>query len=111
VVRQDQATRLGDAQLARDIDAGATELADLLDQRGGREHHAVADEALHRAVQDSRGNEAQDRLVAVDHERVAGVVAALEAHDRGRVVGEPVDDLALALVAPLRADDDYVTSH
>src|SRR6185369_3731829 len=46
-----------------------------------------------------------------DHERMARVVAALEAHHRRRVVGQPVDDLALALVAPLGADDDYVTRH
>jgi hypothetical protein len=40
-----------------------------------------------------------------------GVVAALETRDGGDVVGQPVDDLALALVAPLGADDDYVTRH
>ena len=38
-------------------------------------------------------------------DRVAGVVAALEAHDRVAVLGEQVGDLALALVAPLGADD------
>ncbi len=40
----------------------------------------------------------------VDDQRVAGIVAALEAHDHVRALGEPVDDLALALVAPLGAD-------
>ena len=38
------------------------------------------------------------------HDRVAGVVAALEAHDRVGLLGEQVGDLALALVAPLGAD-------
>src|SRR6187402_454547 len=37
-------------------------------------------------------------------------MAALEAHHALRAVGEPVDDLALALVAPLRADHDNVSS-
>jgi hypothetical protein len=42
---------------------------------------------------------------------VAGVVAALEAHHAVGVFGQPVDDLALALVTPLRADNDDVLAH
>ena len=45
-------------------------------------------------------------LLAAAHDRVAGVVAALEAHDRAGALGEQVGDLALALVAPLGADYD-----
>jgi len=41
---------------------------------------------------------------------VAGVVATLKTHHRLRVVGQPVDDLALAFIAPLGADDDDVVS-
>ena len=44
------------------------------------------------------------RLLA-DDDRVPGVRAALVAADEVGVLGEQVDDLALALVAPLRADD------
>ena len=44
-------------------------------------------------------------LVAHEH-RVPGVVAALVAGDDVVPLGEQVDDLALALVAPLGADDD-----
>ena len=47
----------------------------------------------------------EDELLAVADDRVAGVVAALEAHDHVRLLGEQVDDLALALIAPLGADD------
>ena len=46
-----------------------------------------------------------ERLVA-DDDRVAGVVAALVAGDDVEPLGQQVDDLALALVAPLGADDD-----
>ncbi len=42
-------------------------------------------------------------LVA-DHQRVAGVMAALEAHDDIGAAGQPVHHLSLALVAPLGAD-------
>jgi hypothetical protein len=39
---------------------------------------------------------------------VAGVVAALEAHDNVGALRQPVDDLAFALVAPLGADHHHV---
>ena len=45
---------------------------------------------------------------AVDDQRMAGVVAALKAHDDIGLLGEPVDDLALAFVTPLGADDDHI---
>src|SRR5581483_4576683 len=41
-------------------------------------------------------------------QRMAGVVAALEAHHDVGAAGEPIDDLALALVTPLGADHGHV---
>jgi hypothetical protein len=38
-------------------------------------------------------------------------VAALKAHYALRVIGQPIDDLAFAFVAPLGADDYYVFCH
>src|SRR5690349_21102814 len=46
-----------------------------------------------------------DQLLAVDDERVAGVGPATEARDDVGVLGIEVNDLALALVAPLGSDD------
>src|SRR5271166_4142878 len=43
-------------------------------------------------------------LLPVAHDRVPGVVAALEAHDGVRLLGEQIGDLPLSLVAPLGAD-------
>ena len=48
----------------------------------------------------------QDEFLALDDDRVAGIVASGIAGHDGKVVGEHVDNLALAFVAPLRADDD-----
>src|SRR4030088_216512 len=39
---------------------------------------------------------------------MAGIVAALEAHDDVGLLRQPVDDLALPFVAPLGADDDDI---
>ena len=50
-------------------------------------------------------------LLAADDQRVAGVVPALEARDRGGALGEQVDDLAFAFIAPLGADDDHELAH
>ena len=44
--------------------------------------------------------------LAADDDRVPGVGPALIAAHDVRILGEQVDDLALALVAPLRADHD-----
>ena len=43
-----------------------------------------------------------------DEDRVAGVVAALRADDDVRLLGQHVDDLAFAFVAPLGADQNCV---
>ena len=54
---------------------------------------------------DARGQQAELVFDIADDERVAGIVAALKAHHDIGALRQPVDDLALALVAPLGADD------
>ena len=106
VQRQDQGRILGDAQIiADDADAELLDLGDLLGERPGIDHDAVADDR-ELALAHHAGRK-QRQLIggAVDHQRVTGIVAALEAHDDVGALGQPVDDLALALVAPLGADD------
>ena len=89
-----------------DIDAGGFEFGDFLLQRAGVQHHAVADQAQRVGTQDAGGNQVQYGFLAVDDQRVAGVVAALEAHDRTDFLGEQIDDLALAFIAPLGTEND-----
>ena len=57
------------------------------------------------APENPRGHVLELVRLAVGDDRVAGVGPALVAADDVRVAGEQVDDLALALVSPLRADD------
>ena len=50
-------------------------------------------------------------LLAVDDQRVAGIVAALEARHGSGPLGQQVDNLALAFIAPLGADDNDESTH
>src|SRR5207237_10608628 len=68
------------------------------------DEHSVRDDA-DALVEDPRRDEVQDVLLALHDDGVTGVAAALEADDEVRLLGQDVDDLALALVAPLDADD------
>ena len=104
VDRQDQADVLGDRQRLRtDADALPRHGVDFVQQRPGIDHHAVADHGELAAAHHAGGQQAQLVLDAIHHQRVAGIVAALKAHHDVGPAGEPVDDLALALVAPLGA--------
>ncbi len=82
----------------------AFDLVDLGEQRLRIDDHAVADHAGDARVQNARGQQPQHELAAVGVHRVAGVVAALVARDDRKVRREQIDDLALSLVPPLRAE-------
>jgi hypothetical protein len=79
-------------------------------QLGRRQDHAVADVALDARAHDAAGDQVQRGFHAVDHQGVAGVVAALKAHHALRLLGEPVHQLAFAFVAPLGAHDHDIAS-
>ena len=74
----------------------------------GINNHTITDNrelALHQTGRQ------QCELVAhpVNDQRMAGIVTALIAHHDIGTLAEPVHDLALALVAPLRADDNHIS--
>jgi len=50
-------------------------------------------------------------FLALDDQRMAGVMAALETDDARCMIGQPVDDLTFAFIAPLGADDNDVLCH
>src|SRR5690606_36553621 len=111
VVRQDQRADLGDLQARTHVQPGGFEFVDFFEQGLGRQHHAVADEARYAGMHDARRNQAQDGLFAVDPQSMPGVVAALETNHALDGLGQPVNDLALAFVTPLGADNHYVLAH
>ena len=55
------------------------------------------------------GQQAQLVGLVADHERVPGIVAALEPHDDIGAAGQPVHHLAFALIAPLRANNRHIS--
>ena len=104
--RQDQRRVLGDAEIvAGDRDPLLLDLADLLGERPRIDDHAVADHRELALAHDARRQQRQFVGDTVDHEGVAGIMPALEAHHDVGALGQPIDDLALAFVAPLGADD------
>jgi hypothetical protein len=52
----------------------------------------------------------QSRLDTVDDQRMAGVVATLETHHGLGAFGQPIHQLAFALIAPLGSDHDDVSA-
>lgn len=102
VIRQDELRAVADAD-AREIDAALCEAVHLLQHDLRVECDAVADDAVRTLEEDTRRHQAQLIVYTIDDDGMAGVAAALEANDRLSLLGEVVDNLALALVAPLGA--------
>ena len=87
-----------------DGDAAPGEVVELVDEDRRVDYAPGADDAL-LAPEDPGGHVLELVRLAVGDDRVAGTGPAVVAADDVRVAGEQVDDLALALVSPLRADD------
>src|SRR5271165_2967766 len=109
VERKDDVRAIADGELPGDVDARTLQLFHLFDQRRGVDYHAVADHRLNARPQDAARNQLENELLRTDEYRVAGVVAALVASHHRKLLREQVDDLPLALVAPLRAEYDDIS--
>ncbi len=107
--RQDQRCIVGNPQIvARYGDTLLGKPADFGKQGMRVEHHAIADDGKLAGPHDARRQQAQLVSNTVDDEGMAGIVAALEPHNDIGSLRQPVDDLTLALVTPLRADDNHI---
>ena len=72
----------------------------------GIDHAAGADHRDAMRIEHARGDQRESDLLLTDDDGVAGVVAALIANDEVGRLGEVVGDPALALVTPLRSEND-----
>ncbi len=106
VIREHDVGAVADAD-AREVDAARREGVHLLEHDFRIERDAVTDDAVRARKEDARRHEPQLVGFIIDDDGMAGVAAALIAHDRLCLLGEVVDDLALSLVAPLRTGYYY----
>ena len=97
---------IGNKEIAIDFHARGAQGSDFLQKSQRIDHHSIADDAGALGPQNAAGHQLQDKLLAVDDDRVSGVVAAGVARHYRKSVGKNVDNLALALVAPLGSDND-----
>ena len=101
----DQVGVSGDEQKVSGLVPASLEIVELgdenarIDDAAGPDRAALGGDDPRRDLPDLVG-------LAGDDDRVAGVRTALVAADEIRLLGEQIDDLSLALVAPLRTDDD-----
>ena len=105
VVGQNHLRAVRDKELAVDLQARVLQLLHLAQERHRVQHHAVADHALALRPQHAAGNQLQHKLLAGDDDGVPGVVPARVARHHGELLAQHIDDLALALIAPLGAKD------
>ena len=109
MIRHDDLGAFADAEVFRTHrDPPGLEVIQFRQQDLGVQHHAVADEALGAGMQDPRRDQMEDEFFAAHHQGMAGVVAALIPHHHGGLLGQEVDDLPLALIAPLGAHYHYI---
>jgi hypothetical protein len=110
VVGEDAVCGVADEQVLLDDHAGGAQVPDLLEQRGGVDDHAVAEEAELVGMDDAGGDEPEGEVLVGELDRVAGVVPALVPRHHVECLAEQVDDLPFSLVPPLRAEDGNVLS-
>src|SRR5580692_5225392 len=97
---------IGDEKIAVHFDARSTQRCDLFQKSQRIDDHAIADHARALRPQYSPRNQLQNKFLAIDDDGMSGIVSAGVARHHRKSPREYIDNLPLALVAPLRADDD-----
>jgi hypothetical protein len=97
---------VADEEIAVDFDPCVSQRGDFFQERNGIKDNAIADHAAATFAQHPARNELEHEFLAGNNDGVSGVVpAGVTGHHR-KVLGEHVNDLAFAFVAPLGAYDD-----
>jgi len=97
---------IADEEAAIHLHAVVTQSGNFFEKCNGIENYTVSDYAAASCAQHATRDQLQDKLFAVDDDCVAGIVAAGVASHDGKILRQDIDDLALAFVTPLGADDD-----
>src|SRR5579872_4939550 len=107
--RQNERRVFRNHQIRRaDTNAEFFEPVDFLDKGPGIDDNTVADNAKLARTHHPGRQKRQFVSDTINYQRVASIVAALKANDHIGARRQPVDDLAFALVTPLRANYRYI---
>src|SRR5438128_11815697 len=101
---------IADEQAVIHLHAVVTQSGNFFEKCNGIENYTVSDYAAASCAQHATRDQLQDKLFAVDDDRVPRVMAAGVASHDGKILRQDIDDLALAFVTPLGADDDRSSS-
>lgn len=105
---QDEGGRLGDLHHIRcDVDALFSDPLNLGHESPGIDHDAITDNRK-LAANDTRGEQGEFVDLLADNQRMARIMAALETRDDIGAMRQPVNQLALAFIAPLGAYHGHI---
>ena len=107
VVGHDHVGDLADEETAGHRKTPGLEVLDLGQHRLRVDDHTVAHHASFVLVHNTRGDHVEDEFGVPNDNGMAGVGPTLIAHHHVGFEREIIDDLGLALVAPLRAQYDF----
>jgi hypothetical protein len=109
MIGQNHVRRLAQDEILRcHLDAVLAQSFHFADQADGVADDAIADDAQLVLAQYAGGDEMQDGFLALDDDSMPGVVPAGVTHDHVRLLGEHVNDLAFAFVAPLGTHENGI---
>jgi hypothetical protein len=106
VVGHDEVRAIGDVEATLNVNPVPHQLVDLGKERLGVKHDPVPDGASNAGMKDSAGDLVKNEGVVADVNGMARIRAALVPHDPVGPLGQHVNELALAFVAPLGAHDN-----
>src|SRR5260370_1140246 len=105
VVRKDDVRVVADDEVIADRNTREAQAGDLFEEARRVNDDAVGNDGPDRRAKHARGQQRELERLAVGDDGVARVGAAVVADHEVVLLGEQIDDLALGLVAPLKADD------
>ena len=109
--REDELGAFGNQHLLGNVAGLGLDVADLVHQDDGVNHHAVADDIDGTFAENTGGNGVQHESLSVKTEGMSRVGATLEARDHFVIRGQHIDHLAFAFVSPLETENDVYFAH
>ena len=105
VIREHHVSAVADAEVGADLDASLADAVDFFEEFDGVDDHAVAEHVELVRGKDARGDQVERVTLRADLHGVARIGSAVVSNDQVKLLGEQVDDFALAFIAPLQPYD------